>query len=182
LNDLVETPTYAAYFDRITQDTEAVNETTNIGSTDQRFNFYDVSLRWLYQISEKDRLRVNFLNIGNKLSFNENGVLASQVLQRQSSLSQNSIVGGIYYEHQWKEDANLSVHLYNTDYKLKALNANIPENQRFLQENTVSETGVKLKQTFNLSPSIRGGLEDISFWKQELKIWTMSMIHYSGEE
>ena len=145
ISDLGETPTYERYFDRISQTTEVDNNAEDIFNSDKQFDFYDASFRWLYNFSDNDALRVNFINVGNNLVFNENAIINGEPTSRRSSLAQNSIAGGIFYSHEWEDESNTSVHIYETDYTLRAINANIPAAQRFLQENIVSETGIRLQ-------------------------------------
>ena len=161
LSDFFKTPIYNEFFDRISQHTEVQN---NIGSTinsDKAFDFYDTSLRWIYQISDKDVLRVNFINVSNNLDFNENAVINNEQKSRESSLSQNSIAGAIYYNRKWNGNLQTTFEGYETDYKLKAVNVNVLENQRFQQENIVSETSVKLKMNyiFNEKINFLGGYQ-----------------------
>ena len=144
LNDLVDTPTYTSYFERITQDTEVASNTGPVINTNRDFDFYDTSLRWLYKISDSDVLRVNFLYINNRLEFNENATLDGTLSSRESSVSQNSLGAGIYYQRKWNETFSTTFQLYETDYQLRAINANVLEEQRFLQENVVSESGLKV--------------------------------------
>jgi len=122
LNDFVNTPTYASYFDRISQDTEIENSTL---TTDRQFRFYDVSLRWLYHISPKDKLRVNFINIENDLSFEENAVVSNQTLTQNSNLSQNSIAGGLNYLHEWKQGHSTALQIHETNYFIHSENVDI---------------------------------------------------------
>jgi hypothetical protein len=143
LSDLVATPTYDAYFARISQDTEVESNVGNVSNTDRSFDFYDISVRLLYEISERDKLRVNFLYIDNILAFNENAILNENPTSRESSLAQNSLGAGILWQREWNENLNTSFQIYESDYNLRAINANILDEQRFLQENSVSETGVK---------------------------------------
>ena len=151
LSDIVITPTYEAYFNRIAQDTEVQANSGSIINTDQKFDFYDTSLRWNYRLSEKDKIRLNFINIDNELVFDENAVINSEETSKQSSVSQNSIAGGIYYERSWNDDFQTSIHIYETDYTLRAINANLLKSQRFLQENIVSETGARIKSNYRLN-------------------------------
>jgi len=151
INDLYETPTYTKYFDRILQNTEVVASSTNIINSDIQFDFYDTSVRWLYNISDKDQLRVNFININNELVFNENVIINQIEESKESSLIQNSIAGGIYYKRDWSTKFSTTLQIYETDYKLKAINSDIVQQQRLLQENTVSETSVKLNSIFDLN-------------------------------
>ena len=73
---------------------------------------------------------------------------------RKSVLTQNSFAGGFYYEKIWNDNLRSELQIYETDYKLKGSNANIEENQRFLQENKVSETGAKLITFYKINDKI----------------------------
>jgi len=151
LSDFIITPTYNEYFKRIAQDTEIENNNESVINTDQQFDFYDTSVRWLYRISDKDQIRLNFININNELVFNENAVINSEETSRESSVSQNSIGGGIYYKRAWNKNFQTTLQVYETDYKLRAVNANLFESQRFLQENIVSETGARAKASSKIN-------------------------------
>ena len=143
ISDFIETPTYSNFFDRISQNTEVENNQSDIINSDESFDFYDASLRWIYKISDQDELRVNFITVANELQFNENEVEGTVETSRESSLAQNSIAGAIHYDRTWNEQWHSSLSIYETDYKLKAINVNLLEEQRFLQENVVSETSIK---------------------------------------
>ncbi|GAB4162358.1 MAG: TonB-dependent receptor [Winogradskyella sp.] len=148
LDNLIRTPTYEVYFDRITQETEAETNVANVTNSDRNFNFHDVSARWLYQPSDKDFIRFNFIIVNNDLSFNENAMINNTNQTRQSSASQTSTAFGASYKRLWSEKLSSSINIYNTDYQLKAINANILEQQRFLQENNVAETSIRLNNRF----------------------------------
>ena len=154
MNDFFSTPTYDAYFDRITQNTEITQQQENTVNTNQDFDFYDASLRYLHRITDKDRIRANFILINNKLVFTENTVLASSVESRESQVTQNSVAAGLQYVRDWSTEFQTEVQVYNTDYKLEAINANIEDAQRFLQENSVSETGAKALANWQFSETL----------------------------
>lgn len=154
ISTIVKSPTYANYFNRISQDTEVENSNNTNVNSDQEFDFYDMSLRWIYKISDKDRIRFNFIITDNELMFNENALSNNVQTSRESSISQNSIAGGLQYHRIWNDDWLSSFEIYETDYKLRGINANINDEQRFLQENVVSETSVKLKTNYKPSETI----------------------------
>lgn len=158
LSDFVITPTYEAFFDRISQGTEVQTNTESIINSNQKFDFYDTSLRWNFRLSEKDKIRINFININNELVFDENIIINSEETSKQSSVSQNSIAGGIYYERKWNDNFQTLFHIYETDYTLRAINANLLKSQRFLQENVVSETGARLKSSYRFNDQFIGHL------------------------
>lgn len=143
ISDFFETPTYSEYFDRISQDTEIASNDALVTNSDIEFDFYDASLRFLYQPSNKDFLRLNFIHTANEVVFNESAIIASDEEVRESNLSQTSIAAGMYYERRWNDAFETVIDVYETDYKLKAINANVLQDQRFLQENIVSETGAR---------------------------------------
>lgn len=148
LDDFYRTPTYNTYFDRVTQYTEAQNDAAEVTSSGQDFDFYDTSLRWLYSPSDKDVIRVNFILLNNNLSFNETALFNGAIQTKESSASQNSMGAGINYKRQWKEDFFTSFSIYESNYKLRSVNADVLAQQFFLQENTVSETGLKVENVF----------------------------------
>ncbi|MGK0252915.1 MAG: hypothetical protein ACI9OE_000368 [Mariniflexile sp.] len=155
ISDFIETPTYNAFFDRISQNTEVANNSLNITNTDKTFDFYDASLRWIYKISDKDELRINFINVYNELQFNENAVVNNIEESRKSTLKQNSIAGALHYNRIWNDKLQTTFEAFETDYKLKSVNVNVLNSQRFLQENVVSETSLKLKVDYNLSENFQ---------------------------
>ncbi|PNQ75432.1 TonB-dependent receptor [Hanstruepera neustonica] len=140
ISDFTKTPAYDQFFKRISQNNELQNDI----NSDQEFDFYDASLRWIYKINDKNELRLNFINVSNNLVFNENEIVNTVETSRESSVSQSSIAGGLQYLRKWNSKFNTTLEVYETDYKLESINANITESQRFLQKNQVSETSVKL--------------------------------------
>ncbi|TXG39337.1 TonB-dependent receptor [Seonamhaeicola maritimus] len=149
INQFVETPTYNSFFERISQNTEVASNANAISNTNEAFDFYDISLRWIYKINDNEELRLNFINANNRLQFNENAVVNNQAESKRSTLTQNSIAGGLNYKKYWSNKLNTTFEIYETDYKLRSLNSNVLESQRFLQENVVSETSSKIKLNYH---------------------------------
>ncbi len=152
-NNLVETATYAAYFDKVFQNTEVVSNSEAQSSSNDDFTFYDTHFRFIYQPSEKDYIRANFLLLGNKLDFLENAVIDNDPQTRQSELSQENISGGLFYRRKWNELFNTDIQVYGTTYALSAINFDILNNQRLLQNNDVLESGLKARARYQISPN-----------------------------
>ena len=148
LDDFIRTPTYEVYFDRVTQETEAENNMTNVTNSDQEFSFHDASLRWLYQPTDKDFVRLNFILVNNDLGFNETADVNGISRSRRSNISQNSLAIGLNYKRLWNKELSSTINIYDTEYKLEAINADILNNQLQLQENIVSETSVQLNNSY----------------------------------
>lgn len=139
INDILEeTPTYNQYFDKVFQDSEV------IGGSDQKFSFYDASIRWLYQLTPKDLIKVNGIVMKNNLIFQETSLVDFTPISRESSAKQNNLAGGILYKRDWSDIFQSELMVYGTNYEIEAINSDILNNQRLLQENEVIESGIKL--------------------------------------
>lgn len=150
INDFLKTPTYNRFFDRAFQNSEVISS----NNSDERFSFYDASMRWLYQLSSKDLIKVNALVMRNNLVFQENDMDSQIDISRESSAEQKNIVGGILYQRNWSEVFLSELLLYGTNYTLETVNSDIPNNQRLLQENDVLENGVKLNTLLKTNSNI----------------------------
>jgi len=150
--DLFQTPVYKTYTQRIFQDTEITNILNNQQSADlvadYDFSFYDIGVKILWDESEKDKIRFNFLAIDNDLDFTETLVGLSQ--SKTSKLGQKSIVGGASWERQWSQKFKTQSLIYSSYYQLEALNTDIFTIQELFQENEVLELGLKINGQLNL--------------------------------
>ncbi len=150
LSDIAETPTYTNYFDRILQNTGIENSlNSNI-----KFDFHDASIRWLYNITDKDQIRLNFLNVANELVFNESAIINQNEESKESSISQTTYAEGLFYKRTWAPNFVTTLQVYETDYILEAINSDILRQQRLKQENKVSETSVKLNVWFKYNDQL----------------------------
>ncbi|MDM9632690.1 TonB-dependent receptor [Robiginitalea aurantiaca] len=157
ISDFFETPTYSEYFKRIAQDTEIERNASAVSNSDVAFDFYDASARLLSKPTEKDLLRVNFIHTSNEVVFNENAILESLEVAKESSLEQKSTAFGLYHTRNWSSDFSTEFSVYQSDYKLRAINSDVLQDQRFLQENSVSETGVRAIARKSLSETLEWG-------------------------
>lgn len=148
ISSILQTPTYNQYFDRAFRDTDVLQEISNGDSiritTNENFDFYDVSVRFLYNISPKDRLNVNFLHVVNDIEYQENAILNNIQESKTSGLEQKSLASGLSYSRLWNEKVKSSVQLYLSSYQLQAVNFDVFNDQRLIQENKVLDTGFKL--------------------------------------
>ena len=151
LSDFYKTPTYRSFFKRIKQNSKLDANTGTIKTSDVEFDFYDTSLRWLYQIDENNLIKLNFLTLENELDFIENDIQNDVNKSRKSSLEQSSYGGGLFYKRIWNAAFETSLQVYETDYKIKGINANISQDQLALQVNKVSETGIKLNANYKIN-------------------------------
>ncbi|MGO1584381.1 TonB-dependent receptor plug domain-containing protein [Mesonia sp.] len=154
INGVFKTPTYNQYYDRAFQNTEITDNEQSVKSNDA-FSFYDVSLRWLYQASKKDFLRVNAIYLDNDLSFLEKAMVNNQVNTKTSNLSQTSLGVGLFYKRTWSDVFKTKLQYYFSDYRLDSKNANAITSQDLTQENEVIENSLKLTTSWKLDPLLK---------------------------
>jgi hypothetical protein len=147
LTDLIVTPTYDQYFKRIFQDTDITNNPGNTGnslSKNERFYFYDATFKLLYDISKKDKLRFNVLNIYNTIDYEEQSRINDVDESLNSELTQRNFAAGIEYERTFNSKLSAKAQIYLSNYDLYATNYDIFNDQRLIQENEVYDAGLKL--------------------------------------
>ena len=154
-SEYLNTPTYSQYFDRAFQNTDVVTSTSNTNSTDEKFDFYDISLRLLYDITDKDQLSVNILHLNNSLTFTENAFGGGLSASRESTLDQSNLAGGIKYNRDWNNKFKTSLQFYATNYDLEATNFDIINEQISTQGNKVVEAGLNINTSYILNDQIK---------------------------
>ena len=152
--DVIQTPTYRNYFDRAFEDTEvtASYASDSVLQTAEDFNFHDISGKLNYDISNKDQLSVSFINLYNKLEYQQELVVDGLGEEKTSSLTQKSVAGSVRFKRKWSHKLRTNFTSYVTTYKLASVNFDVLNNQRFIQENDVLESGFNLYSRIFLSP------------------------------
>ena len=157
--DLLVSKTYDSYFDRIFKDSE-LNTSSNINmllAQDERFLFYDFNAKFLYDIDNTSKLRINIMSMSNDLDYNQVFTSADNDFQEtKSKLNQTSYGASATYSKLINSDVNLSAQVYYSNYDLDAKNNNVTKNQLLTQENKVEDFGFRL----DLSKTVS---EDINF-------------------
>jgi hypothetical protein len=156
ITDLLPTPTYKNYYDRAFKNTEVGNglASDSVLESKEKFQFYDVSAKLLYDISGRDKVRISFLNISNDFEFQETQQLSNRLELKTSTLAQQSLAGSMIYHRIWSDRLKTSAQAYFSNYDLRAINEDITNRQRLDQENQVLETGMKLDAHYWLSKRI----------------------------
>lgn len=155
LTDLIATPTYDQYFKRIFQDTDLTNQNRSSVTKDERFYFYDTTLKFLYDISKKDRIRANFLNVFNNLNYNEQSRVNDVDEELNSNLTQSNIAASVDYTRDWSSNFSTSIQAYVSKYNLDATNFDVVNDQRLIQENQVYDNGVKTQLNYQFSENLK---------------------------
>lgn len=157
VNDVIITPTYDQYFKRIFQDSDLTNNQNNTSSIskNERFYFYDVTTKLLYDISKKDKLRLNFLNIYNNLNYEEQSRINDVDEVLNSKLTQRNLATGISYTRDWTKRFYTTAQVYVSNYGLDATNFDVTNNQRLIQENEVYDSALKLDMGYTVNPNVK---------------------------
>ncbi|GGD25066.1 TonB-dependent receptor [Hyunsoonleella pacifica] len=146
ITDLIVTPTYDQYFKRVFQDSDLSNNAQSdaIISQNEDFSFYDITAKFLYNITKKDKLRLHFMNINNSLNYEERSTINNRAEALNSSLSQKNSAYGITYTRNWSNVLSTRAQFYVTNYDLDATNFDIINEQRLIQENEVIDGSARL--------------------------------------
>jgi hypothetical protein len=158
ITDLVNAPTYEQYFKRIFQDSDFESnqeDQNNTISKDETFYFYDVSGKFLYDISKKDKLRLSFLTIYNNLNYQEQSTINDIDESLNSKLIQGNVAGGIAYSRDWSATFSTTGQFYISNYNLDATNYDILNDQRLIQENEVLDTAFKIDAQWIINHNIQ---------------------------
>tara|TARA_R110001583_G_scaffold173582_2_gene327660 strand:- start:12005 stop:14551 length:2547 start_codon:yes stop_codon:yes gene_type:complete len=156
ITDLINTPTFEQYFKKTFQDSKisASTSTENI-DTQSTFNFFDYTFKVLYDFNKNHKLRFSYLNVGNKLLFNES--LASETISdsKTSELAQSNIAAGLLITDKWNSKFKTRFHAYYTKFNVNAENFSLLNEQRLIQINEVLETGIKLNTYYQFNKNIQ---------------------------
>ena len=150
ITDLISTPTFNNYFDRVFQDsdlsrTAASNQTL---TQNENFYFYDVNAKLLMNLSENDKINLSFINFFNNVDYQETAAITIGDQSLTSSLTQSTLAGSFTYNRKWSDKINTEAQLYITEYQLDATNFDIINNQRLIQANEVLDGAVKLNLNY----------------------------------
>lgn len=156
ISDVVKTPAYGQYFTRAFRGSEVINSTDadSITQRNRNFYFYDTTLKWLYDISPRDKLRLSILNVFNDIEYEESILARNNAVPRTSGLEQRNLGAGISYSRLWNDKIKTSARMYVSSYDLAAVNFDLRNDQRLIQENKVLDMGIKVDTRISLTDNI----------------------------
>ena len=153
-NDLITTHTSEHYFIKAFQNTEVIQNENNVISADDNFIFYDIETVLNYKISNKEKLKISFLNTQNSLSFLESAFIDNVEESRESTSKQRNIALGLFYQRNWNNSFKTILQLSGLKYTLNAKNVDILNNKQLLQENSIEETEIKFSSYYIINEKI----------------------------
>ncbi len=157
VTDFVFTPTYDQFLQRVFQDSDFSNAgqgNSNVISNNERFYFYDIAAKFLYDITDQDQIRFNFSTINNSLTYDQEPLDASQD-PLQNSLEQSNFATGVQYLKYWNSKLTTTAQIYYTNYDLNSTNFDITNTQRIDQDNQVDDFGIKINATNHIDDHLK---------------------------
>jgi len=158
INSGIGNPVYSEFFSRIFQNTVITNLNNNseegLRTANENFNFFDLSVKGIWDISEKDKLTYSFLGISNNLDFTELFVADTNSSSNQSTLDQSSNVNGIQWRRNWSEKFSSKINWHGSTYDLKESNREVNTDSTTAQRNELSENEVKLEATYRFTKNL----------------------------
>jgi hypothetical protein len=155
ITEYIETPTYRNYYNKAFQNTTITNF-SNYHSVDyfseEKFKFYDVSLKYSQKIGQKDQLILDLITINDQLNIDQKATIDNVSQSENNSLNQKNHGGNISWKRNWNSKNTSKINVFNSSYELDAQKNKIIENQIIKQENSVLEDGFKLENNHIITP------------------------------
>lgn len=155
INEIFETPAYNSFSDRIFQETLITNlnnpELVSNLQTNEFFHFFDVGGKILWDPTEKDKIRLNFLALENHFEYTERLFTDEET----STLKQKSEALGLSWERKWNKKFITEATTNVSHYLLFSKKQDILTTQEINQENEVLELSTKLDTRLKLSDRIQ---------------------------
>lgn len=155
INNGIGNPIYKSFFERTFQNTEITNlnsaTTEAVRTTDEDFNFYDISISALWDISPKDHLNYHFMTIHNKLQFTERIFLDAVSTATFNEIRQNTLLGGFNYKRNWNSKLTTSLQYSASTYTDRGDTRQIEIISEASQRNRVREQSVKFDGNYILN-------------------------------
>jgi len=143
LADLIETPTYRSYFNRAFQNSD-LEETSTGFRSNEAFQFSEFYSKLLVNPDNKTRIRANVFYNSNEVSYEEEAEIGGNTESRNSGLVQESLGGNVFIRREINSGISLSGQAYYSEYSLAAVNNDLINDQRLVQENEVQDNGLQL--------------------------------------
>ncbi|HYX08218.1 MAG TPA: TonB-dependent receptor [Bacteroidales bacterium] len=156
INNLIVTPTYKDYYRRVFEHTAVLPNKGSSADIDRYhdFYFYDGSLKLLYDVSEKDKIRFSFLGMKDAIEYEESALINDTLYKKMSHLSQFSLLSDFNYEHKWNKKHATRFSAYVSSYNLDGYNAELLNDQSHVQENDVLDWGIKLHSRADIGEKV----------------------------
>ena len=155
ITDLIETPTYKKYYNKAFQNTTITNF-SNYQSVDynseEKFKFYDITLKYAQKIGQKDQLLLDLITINDQLDIDQSATINNVSKSENNLLYQKNHGANLAWKRNWNVKNTSKINVFASSYELDAEKNKIEDNQIVKQENSVFEDGFKLENNHIISP------------------------------
>ncbi|WP_232727107.1 TonB-dependent receptor [Flavobacterium sp. 1] len=154
ITDFLETPTYKEYFNKVFQNTTITDFSQNNHidyQSDKKFDFYDVTIKYIQKIGLKDQLILDLITIKDNLKVFQSATYYSMVKSENNVLRQQNYGGNLSWKRNWNSFNTTKINVYNSSYELLANQKTTFGNQIVIQENTVDNNGINLENNHSIS-------------------------------
>jgi hypothetical protein len=155
INDFVKTPTYDKYYNKAFQNTSVSDFSTkqNIDyQNDEKFNFYDITLKYSQKITEKDHLILDLIATNDQLKVDQKATINNVVQSENNNLYQKNHGANLLWIRNWNAKNSSKINVFTSSYELDAEKNKIQDNQIVKQENSILDNGFKIENSHIITP------------------------------
>ncbi|MCO6174060.1 TonB-dependent receptor plug domain-containing protein [Flavobacterium sp. NRK F10] len=148
ITDWLNTPTFQQYYNKAFQNNAILNYSNNeniLYLADEKFGFYDITLKYFNQINSKNKLVVDFITIKDNLKITQKNSTYNPTVSNYNTLYQKNDGINISWIKTWNSNNSSKINIYNSQYELDAQNSNLILNSSLKQENSISDFGLKIE-------------------------------------
>jgi TonB-dependent Receptor Plug Domain/FecR, C-terminal len=160
INTGLGNPVYNEFFSKVFQNTVITNLQNNtsdgVRSTDEAFNFYDLSVKALWKITPSDEISYHFLTIDNTLQFTERFIATANSSVLESELEQQNFTNGLSWQRNWGANFPISTKVlaYQTNYNRNEFTNDVDLELLTSTQNKVTEKGIKVDVSYKVNEKI----------------------------
>ena len=162
INTGIGNPVYNEFFNKVFQNTIVTNlQNNNVEgerSTDEQFNFFDISAKALWKISLNDALSYQFLGIDNKLLFSERIISQNIGSLIDSELEQQHGTHAVHYKRTWNRNLTTKILASSSSYQRSEFSNDVDQNIASSNLNEVLERSIKLDANYTVNKNILLGI------------------------
>jgi hypothetical protein len=154
ITDFVESPTYKEYFNKAFQNSSITNLANNQEvdySSDKKFNFYDLTIKYLQKIGPKDHLIIDLIMINDKLNVFQTATINNTIQSEDNTLYQQNYGGNLSWKRNWNAKNTTNINVYSSSYELSTQKEITHNNENIKQKNLVLDTGLKVENNHVLN-------------------------------
>ncbi|AWG25446.1 hypothetical protein FK004_09470 [Flavobacterium kingsejongi] len=146
--DLLATPTYQNYYDRVFQNTivtDIHSQKNAAYHSAETFYFYDFTAQYQQKIGNRSEVTAAVIGISNVLDIHQENANAIQFRAKNSQLEQQNFGVTTGIQHHWNENHTTKADGYISYYNLDATNNALENNQNLNQQNRVTDMGIRIE-------------------------------------